>query len=782
VSPSRRERLRIATGRMAATAAWLIVRARVLVAAGWVAVAVLATLYLPGPQPINTQSVGTLIPQDAPALQAELRALKLFQVPLLSRVAVVQRDPRGLSPAAQARAVERALAVDQHRVPGLAKIEGALPIANTLKLFPSSRESSTTIVTFLYINPELGLVEQRDLALAYARQIDQPGDALIGITGPIPAQVRQGTLIERALPWVEVATVVLIALIVGLALRAVGAPLAALGAAGVAYLVSVRVVTWVGVKLGVAVPQDLEPVIVVLLLGIVTDYSIFFLFGVRDRLRSGQARLEAAEATTANFLPIIVTAGLTVAAGTAALAVSNLTFIRAFGPALALTVLISLIVAVTCVPALLAIFGGSLFWPGRPAPVPVATDPQGEEHLSPTEPAGPVHPAQPEAAPPRWRDRLGRLTTAKPAAFLIATVLLVGLLLAGSQLSSARLGFSLISGLPSDTQEHQAAEAAGEGFVPGILSPTEILLEGQGIGSHRQELSALEAAVGREPGVAAVLGPREEATGAALLGGIVGTKGTPAQPGIAVSKDGNAARLVVILESDPLGGVAIQDIHSMRGRFPELLGQAGLPGVRVEFAGDTALADDTVQQTLDNLGRIAAAALAVDLLLLVLFLRSLVAPLYLLAASVLALLASLGITTWIVQHLWGYDHLTYYVPFAVAVLLVSLGSDYNIFIVGRMWEEARLRPLRDAVAIGARRATRPITLAGLTLAGSFALLALVPIGPFREFALAMSVGVLVDSFLVRSLLVPALVSLFGRISFWPSRGPATAETAQPEAA
>jgi RND superfamily putative drug exporter len=756
---------------MAATAAWLIVRARLLVVAGWVAVAVLATLYLPGPQPINTQSVGTLIPQDAPALQAELRALKLFQVPLLSRVAVVQRDPRGLSPAAQARAVERALAVDQHQVPALAKIQGALPIANTLKLFPSSRESSTTIVTYLYINPELGLVEQRNLALAYARQIDQPGDALIGITGPIPAQVRQGTLIERALPWVEVATVVLIALIVGLALRAAGAPLAALGAAGLAYLVSVRVVTWVGVKLGVAVPQDLEPVIVVLLLGIVTDYSIFFLFGVRDRLRSGQARLEAAEATTANYLPIIVTAGLTVAAGTAALAVSNLTFIRAFGPALALTVLISLIVAVTCVPALLAILGGSLFWPGRPAPVPVATDPPGGAQPSPTEPA-----------PSGWRGRLGRLTTAKPAAFLIATVLLVGLLLAGSQIRSARLGFSLISGLPPDTQEHQAAQAAGQGFVPGVLSPTEILLEGQGIGNHRQELSALEAAVGREPGVAAVLGPREEATGVALLGGIVGNEGVPAQPGIAVSKDGNAARLVVILESDPLGGVAIQDIRAMRERFPELLGQAGLPGVRAAFAGDTALADDTVQRTLDNLGRIAAAALAVDLLLLVLFLRSLVAPLYLLAASVLALLASLGITTWIVQHMWGVDHLTYYVPFAVAVLLVSLGSDYNIFIVGRMWEEARHRPLRDAVAIGARRATRPITLAGLTLAGSFALLALVPIGPFREFALAMSIGVLVDSFLVRSLLVPALVSLFGRVSFWPSRGPATGEIAQQEAA
>jgi RND superfamily putative drug exporter len=133
----------------------------------------------------------------------------------------------------------------------------------------------------------------------------------------------------------------------------------------------------------------------------------------------------------------------------------------------------------------------------------------------------------------------------------------------------------------------------------------------------------------------------------------------------------------------------------------------------------------------------------------------------------MALLASLGLTTFVFQGLLGHDHLTYYVPFAASVLLVSLGSDYNIFIVGRMWEEARQRPLRDAIAVGARRATRPITIAGLTLAASFALLAIVPIQPFREFAFAMVVGVLIDSFLVRSFLVPSLVSLFGRASFWP---------------
>jgi RND superfamily putative drug exporter len=109
------------------------------------------------------------------------------------------------------------------------------------------------------------------------------------------------------------------------------------------------------------------------------------------------------------------------------------------------------------------------------------------------------------------------------------------------------------------------------------------------------------------------------------------------------------------------------------------------------------------------------------------------------------------------------------VPFATAVLLVSLGSDYNIFVTGRIWHEARERPLREAVATAAPRAARAITVAGLVLAGSFALLALVPVRAFAELGFAMAVGVLIDSFIVRSFLVPALISLFGTVGSWPGR-------------
>ncbi|HEV8420582.1 MAG TPA: MMPL family transporter, partial [Actinomycetota bacterium] len=367
-----------------------------------------------------------------------------------------------------------------------------------------------------------------------------------------------------------------------------------------------------------------------------------------------------------------------------------------------------------------------------------------------------------------WRDRMSRLATARPVALVIILVVLAGLAVAASGLVKTRLAFGLIGGLPHSSSNHRAEEAAARGFASGIISPTEVLLEGPALGDRVEALARLEGLIGRQPAVAGVVGPREQSIIADLAKEVGAARQTGTEDlGVTVSRDGTAARFIVILDRDPLGGGAIHTVRMLEDRMPGLLRSSGLSGVRVSFAGDTALAGDTVDRTLGDLARIALAIAVVDLILLVLFLRSLVAPLYLLAASVMALLASLGLTTYVFQGVLGQDHLTYYVPFAASVLLISLGSDYNIFIVGRMWEEARQRPLRDAIAVGAGRATRPITIAGLTLAASFALLAIVPIQPFREFAFVMVVGVLIDSFLVRSFLVPALVSMFGRSSFWP---------------
>jgi RND superfamily putative drug exporter len=313
--------------------------------------------------------------------------------------------------------------------------------------------------------------------------------------------------------------------------------------------------------------------------------------------------------------------------------------------------------------------------------------------------------------------------------------------------------------LPSTDEAARAGKAAQEGFAAGILSPTVIVVKDPGIARKTAPLLKLEGELRRERGVAGVIGPAEQA--------LLEQAGLKGGEGITLARGGDAARYALILDHEPLGGIAIRDVKLLKAKMPSLLRSAGLPGAVAGFAGDTALAQETIALNVSDLGRIALAMLAVDLLLLMIFLRAIVAPVYLLAASVMALAASLGLTVFVFQVVLGQEDITYYVPFAAAVLLVSLGSDYNVFVVGRIWEEARRRPLRDAISIAAPRAARAIAIAALALAGSFVVLAIVPLGQFREFAFMMAVGVMIDSFIVRSLLVPALISVFGAAGGWP---------------
>ena len=138
-------------------------------------------------------------------------------------------------------------------------------------------------------------------------------------------------------------------------------------------------------------------------------------------------------------------------------------------------------------------------------------------------------------------------------------------------------------------------------------------------------------------------------------------------------------------------------------------------------------------------------------------------------ASLLSVLSAMGSTVLFFQGLLHAPGITYYVPFAAGVLLISLGADYNVFIVARIWSEAERRPIREAIVVAAPLASRAITLAGLALAGSFAFLALIPVLAFRQLAFMLAVGVLIDSFLVRSVLVPSLLATLRGASEWPWR-------------
>ena len=691
-------------GILARSYAFVVVSLRYLIVGAWAAAVVLAILFLPPLSATSSGGLSDLIPPGSAAAHAESDAARLFGFPIDAAVAIVQRDPHGMPTATRDRAIRQAIAVDRRLSGqpgqlaqlataaaalakagqpeaaralsgpvspgppgGIAGLAGAFPLPNSNGLLPGTKERSTTVITFLYFRPGTSFGAQTAGANAYVHWfLNHPADDVVGVTGPVPAEYDQSQIIGKDLEWVELLTVAAIALIVGLRFRSVGAPLATLTCAAAAYVIAVRVVAWLAHRMGVTLPPDLDPVLVVLLLGVTTDYTVFFLDGMRARLAGGEPRVRAARLATAEFAPIIVAAGVIVAAASASLVVARTQLLSAFGPGLALTVLTAMVTSMTLGPALMAIFGGLLF---RPVP--------------------------------RWM-RLQRELAGQPG----------------------------------------VAEVAGPASLP---SPSSL------------------------PG-AAVPPP-----------GILGFNPM-------LARSGGAARFVVVEKTDPLDATAISRVRQLQDDLPALGHSAGLAGVRFEVAGETALTGDSIGSVFADLGRIALAIMLVTLVLLALFLRSLLAPVYLLAASVLAVFATLGLTILIGQHILGYGSLVYFVPFAAGVLLVSLGSDYNVFVVGRIWEEARRRPVANAVAVAAPQASRAITTAGVALAASFAVLAVIPLEQFRQIAVAMALGVVIDAIAVRSLLVPALVALFGRLGMWPGnrRVPpvTTGETAgrQPAAA
>jgi putative drug exporter of the RND superfamily len=753
-------------------------------------------------------------------------------------VAVVQRNSRGLSSAVQENAVRRAVDTDTGKPVGgpITGLAGALPVGNADRVFPSSRESSTTVITFLYFRPGTSLAAQTAGGQLYAsRNAAGRSAGLVGVTGAVPATYEQGQFISERLPWVELATVAAIAVIVGFFFLAPGAPLATLLCAATAYLLAVRVVAWITQQLHTSLPPDVEPVLVVLLLGVTTDYSVFFMSGMRNRLAEGLPRLQAARLTTAEYAPIIVAAGILVAAGTGSLVAAKMQLISSFGPALAATVLTAMVVSMTMAPALIAVFGSALYLPGpawyrgarrdarkaaRAGSSSAGSSSAGSSSAGSGgagsggagsggagsggagsggaaragwwRARGSAGPSPRARRPLGVREQLARFATARVVALLIVAACAVALLAVGLNARHLRLGSPLIGELPPTAPAARAAAAASKGFAPGILSPTEILVLGHGLTADGPALARLQHELSKQPGVAGVIGPaslpaveRQLEPGLARQAlaltpaGVSPGLHNPALPNPMLAKSGAAARYGLISATDPLGPTAVGQVEALTARLPRLARAAGVTGVRIEVGGETAAIGEAVSATKASLGKLALIMLAITFVLLAVFLRALLAPLYLLGASILALLATLGITVWAFAGRPGYDGLVFYVPFTAAVLLISLGADYNVFVVGRIWEEARRQPLRDAIAVAGSQASRAITVAGIALAASFALLALIPLDQFREVAVAMAAGIVLDAVIVRSLLVPALVALFGRAGMWPGRPPLHGSGRQP---
>ena len=346
-------------GRIARTYAWTVVALRFPIVLGWIAALVAALVLLPWLSGSSSAPLDDIVPSNAKALVAQQRALELFGATLSTDTLLVDRNPQGLTrPLVEAHA-RQALAVSRDEgPPQLRGVRTALPVVNESVPGVHWRERDTAVLTYLFLDPNLNLVERERLAHRYADALGRvsPGE-MRGVTGAGPARLEQFRKIDEILPWIEVATVVVILAIVALYFRSLGAPLVTLATASLAYVIAVRVLAWTGERMGVSVPSEIEPVLIVLLLGVVTDYTVFFMSETHRRLQQGESRVIAARRATARIAPLVFAAGLLVAAGAASLLAGKMQFFRIFGPGLAVTALVVTVVCLTLVPALMAILG-----------------------------------------------------------------------------------------------------------------------------------------------------------------------------------------------------------------------------------------------------------------------------------------------------------------------------------------------------------------------------------------------------------------------------------------
>jgi putative drug exporter of the RND superfamily len=546
----------------------------------------------------------------------------------------------------------------------------------------------------------------RDRATAHLR----PRGLRVGFTGGVASQADyvKATASAHALQQLLLfGAVVLLSLLFFRGPAAALVPLLAIYfVAGAAGGLVVLAALAFGFTLDVSTPQ----LITVVLVGIGVDYFLFLLFRLRERLRAGDDRRTAAANAAQRVGPVIASAALAIVAAFATLGLARFGQFRVLGPAVAISVLMMLFAGVTLMPALAAVTGRAMFWP--------STSWMRERTDSPAARLG-----------ARIARRPGRVA-------LIATAVLVAL---ATVAFGTRMNYDLSAG-PS-TPATRIADEISAVLPRGATDPQHVYVRA----GHALTVAQLQPLRRRLARVHDV-----------------GSVGLPV-----LTPDHRGARIDLALTVASATNTAI-DVA--RGPLRTAAHQGAPPGTEAMVAGNAAVFADVADAVDHDLKLVFPVAAALILLILVVTLRSAVAPVYLLSAVALEFAATLGASVLVVQHLSGDAGVAFTLPLTVFLFVVALGTDYNILMTARLREEMLAgESVRRAVTDAVRHVAPAVGAAGLVLASAFGTLMLEPDSGSRQTGFAMALGILIASLVVSSILVPAITALIGRRAWWPGR-------------
>ena len=469
-----------------------------------------------------------------------------------------------------------------------------------------------------------------------------------------------------------------------------------------------------------------QGILSILVIGAATDYSLLLVARYREALTHIKSKWRAmARAFKAAFEPIVAS-GITVIAALLCLLFSDLNSNRSLGPIAAAGIVFSLLATLSFLPALLVALGRGSFWPALPKYYP-------EDAASAT--------TNNQDISKLWK-WVGHVVSRRSRTIWITTALL--LLAGGAGILQLRA-----SGVPqTDLILTQSEAVDGQAilakhFGSAIGTPMVVITD-----SDKQ--AAITDALKKLDGIDAV-------------STYSGQEGRPSQAAVpAKVVDGkvliNATLATTKSDSDEAEAIVRQARTSLATIDPQVL-----------VGGATAIALDTNTTATNDLKKIIPTVLAVILLILIALLRSIIAPLLLIATVVISYIAALGVSALVFNHIFGFPGADASVPLFGFVFLVALGIDYNIFLMTRVREEAKRIGTLQGILHGLGKTGGVITSAGIVLAATFAALGVIPILFLAQLAFIVAFGVLIDTIIVRSLLVPALSYDIGKFIWWPSK-------------
>ena len=458
-------------------------------------------------------------------------------------------------------------------------------------------------------------------------------------------------------------------------------------------------------------------ILVVLMFGVGTDYCLLLVSRYREELHATEDKHLAMEHAVRRAGPALLASGCTVIAAMLVLLLAEAGGTNGLGPTSAIGVGAVLLAGLTLLPAMLTILGRVGFWPRRSL---VAYRPD-EEIV---------------ARQGLWR-RVGDRVLERPGLALGATLLLFGACALG--LTTYKEDYS-ISGFFNDPVESvEGFEVLGRALPAGALGPTAILIERDGGRVTDADVAQVRKRLTGFSGVAAI------------------------SPKPQLSRDGRVARIDVTFKDDPSTDAAIARVVPLRDRLADLG-----PGVRALVGAGSAVTADLNKANERDLRLIVPVALLVITVILAILLQALVAPLVLLASVMISFFGTLGLSIFFFLEVQGNAGVDASLPTYAFIFLVALGIDYTIFLMSRVREEARVHGTREGT-LRALAATGPvITSAGIILAGTFSVLMTLPVTFAFNIGFMVAVGILLDTFIVRTVMVPAAIELLGDRVWWPS--------------